>query len=115
LLTVTSFESFEDRDNHCGFDHYVLSTRLWLSIDLDKLEYNTKFKLSNTKFKLVQALPNQDFSCRVSKLEISEWEDLSEVPAEEIYKIARNCRAPLSIYCLVKDHQKLVKPEKTGD
>jgi hypothetical protein len=91
LFTVISFEYFEDKDYHCGFDCYILSTKLWLTIDLDNLEYNTKFKLSNTSFKLVQALPNQDFSCRVWKLEISEWEDLSEVPAEEINKIVRNC------------------------
>jgi hypothetical protein len=115
LFTVTSFEYFEDKYYHCNFDRYVLSTRLWLTIDSDKLEYNTKFKLSETTFKLVQALPNQNYSCRVSKLEISELEDLSEVPAEEINKIARNCQAPLSINCLVKDHQELGTPGKTGD
>jgi hypothetical protein len=84
LFTVTSFEYFEDKAYHCRFDPYVLSTRLRLMIDLDKLEYNTKFKLNKTSFKLVQALPIQDFYCIVSKLEISEWEDLSEVQAEEI-------------------------------
>jgi hypothetical protein len=98
LFTGTTFEYFEDKDYHQGFDCYVLSTRLWLRINLDKLEYNTKLKLNETSFNLVKALLNHDFSCRVLRLEISEWEDLSEVPAEEINKIARNYQASLSIY-----------------
>jgi hypothetical protein len=69
-------------DYHYGFDRYVLSTRLWLTIQLEELEYNTKLKLKNTSFKLVQALPNQYFACRVSRLEISECKDLSEDPNE---------------------------------
>jgi hypothetical protein len=44
LFTVTSFEYFEDKDYHCGFDRYVLSTRLWLTVDSDKLEYTKRYK-----------------------------------------------------------------------
>jgi hypothetical protein len=110
LFTITTFQFFEDKDFHLGFDCYILSTSLWITIESQELEYNTKLKLNDTSFKLVQTLANQDFSCQVSHLEISEWEDLSEVPTKERTKIANTFR----IYCLVKDHQELGTPGKTG-
>jgi hypothetical protein len=115
LFTLTTFEYFEDKDHYSGYDRYVLSIRLWLSLQSEELECNTRLSQANTSFKLVQALPNQDLSVKISRLEVDEWEDLNKVPKEEIQAIARNCRAPLSIYTLIKNHQELGTPKETGD
>jgi hypothetical protein len=88
LFTITTFEFFEDKNHQEGYDHYVLSTRLWLTIEPEVLEWNTKFKQDNTSFKLVKALVDQEMPSKVSIQEIQEWEEFKFEPAEAVIKTA---------------------------
>jgi hypothetical protein len=61
LFTITTFEFFEVKNHQKGYGRYVLSTRLWLTIEAEEIEKcNIKFKQYDTSFKLVQALVDQE-------------------------------------------------------
>jgi TATA-binding protein-associated factor Taf7 len=77
-----------------------------LSIELEEIEKcNIKFKQDDNSFNLVQALVDQELPLEVSNQEIQEWKNFKFEPAEAVIKTVIQCKAPLSIYTLVKDHQ----------
>jgi hypothetical protein len=38
LFTITTFEFFEDKNHHTGYNNYILSTSFWLSIEPEELK-----------------------------------------------------------------------------
>jgi hypothetical protein len=82
---ITTFEFFKDQNHHEGYKRFVLSTTLWLLIKPEELKWNNK--QDNTRFKLVQALIDQEIPCKVSTQEVQEWEEFKIEPAKAVFRL----------------------------